>query len=130
MSTSATPDRTGATAAAPQPLVAILLCTYQGEEFLPAQLNSIATQTHRRWTVWASDDGSRDATPEILARYRIQWGTELIEVVAGPRQGFAVNFVSLICRPEIAADHYAFADQDDLWEADKLARAIAWLETI
>ncbi len=112
------------------PLVAILLCTYQGEEFLPAQLNSIARQTHSHWKVWASDDGSRDGTLGILAQYRKEWGEALLSVLPGPRQGFVANFLSLVCNPGVHADYFAYADQDDLWEADKLERAVAWLATV
>jgi glycosyltransferase involved in cell wall biosynthesis len=111
------------------PLVAVLLCTYQGEGFLAAQLNSIATQTHLRWKIWASDDGSADRTTAILEHYKTRWGVELLTVLRGPRRGFVANFMSLICRADIAAEHYAYADQDDVWESDKLARAVAWLET-
>ncbi len=112
------------------PLVAVLLCTYQGEGFLPAQLNSIALQTHLRWKVWASDDGSHDRTLSLLGSYQRQWGGELLTILEGPRRGFVANFMALICNPLVAADHFAFADQDDVWEADKLARAAAWLETV
>jgi glycosyltransferase involved in cell wall biosynthesis len=113
-----------------QPLVAVLLCTYRGEEFLAAQLNSIARQTHGRWKIWVSDDGSDDATLAILEGYRKAWGEERMTVLAGPRNGFVANFMSLACNPIIQADHYAYADQDDLWEVDKLARAVAWLATV
>jgi glycosyltransferase involved in cell wall biosynthesis len=108
--------------------VAILLCAYNGERFLSEQLDSIEHQTHREWTVWVSDDGSSDGTQALLQRYRERWGTQRLQVVAGPRAGFARNFLSLTCRKEIAADHYAYCDQDDIWEADKLARAVAWLD--
>ncbi len=113
-----------------QPLVAILLGTYEGERFLPAQMNSFARQTHRRWKVWASDDGSKDGTRAILERYKEHWSDERLSIIAGPRAGFVANFMKLTCNPEIAADHYAYADQDDLWEGDKLARAVTWLETV
>ena len=113
-----------------QPSVAILLCTYQGEEFLSAQLNSIARQTHPHWQVWASDDGSRDATLKMLAQYHTEWGDALLCVVEGPGKGFVANFLSLVCNPAVRADYFAYADQDDLWEADKLERALAWLATV
>src|SRR5229473_2773134 len=38
------------------------------------------------------------------------------------------NFLSLACGKNLASDYYAFCDQDDVWEADKLARAIGVLE--
>ena len=52
------------------PKVAVLMCTMQGQHFLAEQLNSIATQTHPRWEIWASDDGSDDHTHAILEYYQ------------------------------------------------------------
>ena len=51
-------------------------------------------------------------------------------LVTGPRKGSTANFLSLVNKAEIKADYYAFADQDDIWESDKLARALAWLGTV
>jgi hypothetical protein len=34
----------------------------------------------------------------------------------------------LICNEEIAAEYFAFCDQDDIWEPDKLERAVRWME--
>jgi glycosyltransferase involved in cell wall biosynthesis len=108
----------------PVPHVAILLCSYNGERFIREQLDSIRAQTHQNWKVWVSDDGSRDGTLKILSEYRQAWGPDRLEVVTGPSRGFAANFLSVVCRPEIRADYFSYADQDDVWEKDKLARAI------
>lgn len=110
--------------------VAILLCTYQGQQFLADQLDSFALQTYPNWEVRASDDGSTDATLEILLAYQQKWGKHRLSVHAGPAQGFAANFLSLSCDASIDADYYAYSDQDDLWEADKLQRAVEWLRTV
>lgn len=110
--------------------VAILLGTFDGRRHLSEQLDSFAAQTHAEWAVWASDDGSTDDTLAILARYRAQWGPGRLSILWGPRKGFAANFLSLTCHPDIQADHYAYSDQDDIWEPDKLARAITWLRTV
>lgn len=53
-----------------EPKVAILLCTFHGEKYLSEQLDSIAAQTHGNWEIWASDDGSSDATHQILLKYQ------------------------------------------------------------
>ena len=111
------------------PQTAILLCTYQGQEFLSAQLDSFATQTRRDWAVWASDDGSSDETRALLEQYRQRWGGRLT-VVNGPGRGLTANFISITCRSEIQARHYAYADQDDIWESDKLERAARWLDRV
>lgn len=105
--------------------VAILVCTYNGERFLREQLESFINQTHKNWSIHVSDDGSTDATLEILEEYKKQLGDEKIVILQGPRQGFAKNFLSLIKNREIVADYFAFSDQDDIWFEDKLSRSIA-----
>lgn len=106
--------------------VAILLCTYDGQQYLPEQLNSFEAQTHAEWVVWASDDGSKDDTHTILAQYQGKWGPGQLQVVEGPRKGFVANFLSLTCHPAAHADLYAYSDQDDVWHPEKLARAVEW----
>ena len=107
---------------------AILLATRNGAAFLDEQLASIAGQSVEAIDVWVSDDGSTDATPALLAAWRERWSKGRFEVLEGPQKGFSENFRSLITNPGIAADYYAFCDQDDIWEHDKLARAIRWIE--
>jgi glycosyltransferase involved in cell wall biosynthesis len=112
------------------PKVAVLLCTMQGQRFLAEQLNSIATQTHPSWEIWASDDGSDDHTHAILEYYQSHWSQERISIHAGPAEGSTANFLSLTCRADIEADYFAYADQDDVWESDKLERAVDWLRSV
>ena len=107
--------------------VAILLSTFNGAGHLASQLDSIHAQDHRDWTVYASDDGSTDATLEILRDYRERWGDGRLVIMHGPRAGYAANFMSLIGSAQVAGDCFAFCDQDDRWAADKLSRALAWM---
>lgn len=105
--------------------VAILLATRNGARFLAEQLQSYCAQSYRDWVLLASDDGSRDATGEILA----QFGREnpgRVSLLQGPREGAAANFLSLL-RHAPDVEHAAFSDQDDLWLEGKLARAVALL---
>ncbi|MBV6304450.1 glycosyltransferase family 2 protein [Candidimonas humi] len=115
------------TAASPQ--VAILLGTYNGEKYLPEQLDSYASQSYGNWKAWASDDSSSDATPKLLNDYQRKWGEEKLAIINGPARGCTRNFLSLATNPAIVADYYAFSDQDDIWEPDKLQRALDWLQT-
>jgi glycosyltransferase involved in cell wall biosynthesis len=112
------------------PRVAILMCTFNGERFITAQLESILTQTHQNWTLWVSDDGSTDQTLKILRETQVQWGADRLKIVEGPRKGFARNFLSLACRTEIEADYFAFSDQDDIWLPEKLSRAVRMLKSL
>jgi len=112
------------------PKVAILLCTYQGQQYLQAQLNSFVAQTHTNWELWVSDDGSKDGTHAILAEAVKDWAPGKISVHNGPQEGFCANFLSLTCNVDIKADFYAYSDQDDIWKPEKLARAVAALSKV
>jgi len=112
------------------PKVAILLGTYRGQQYLAEQLNSFATQTHSNWEVWASDDGSTDDTLAILERFKAEWPGGRLSIHAGPAKGFVSNFLALTCNTSIKADYYAYSDQDDIWECDKLERALQWIESV
>jgi glycosyltransferase involved in cell wall biosynthesis len=109
--------------------VAILLCTFNGARFLPAQLSSLARQSFTNWRLFVSDDGSTDETLTIVAQHKDRLGTAPVDIRDGPRQGFVRNFLSLACDPSIAGDYFAYCDQDDVWQPDKLSRAAAWLDT-
>ena len=112
------------------PHVAILLCTRNGARFLEQQLDSIYAQEHKNFSLWVSDDGSEDTTSQILQQNQAYPEEARFVVKKGPRQGFVKNFHSLICAPEISTNYYAYADQDDVWQPNKLSCAIAKLGKI
>lgn len=109
--------------------VAILLSTYNGERFLKEQLDSLIAQSHSNWTIFASDDGSTDKTLAILEKYQTKLGTDRLIILAGPNQGFAKNFLSMVKNANIKADYFAFCDQDDIWLPERLSTAIATLQS-
>lgn len=104
--------------------VAILLSTYNGAKYIAEQLDSIIGQTHTNWVLHISDDGSTDQTCQIIQAYIERNPTGKISLHTGPRKGFAQNFLSLVRKDEIAADYYAFCDQDDFWLPGKIERAL------
>ena len=111
-------------ASGPGPLVAILMGTMNGAQFLPEQLDSLAAQTHQNWFLIASDDGSTDDTIRILKAYQAKWPAGKLIIKEGPKQGFCVNFLSMACDSAIRAEYYAFCDQDDVWLPTKLVVAL------
>ena len=107
--------------------LAILLCTYNGARFLPQQLASYEAQDFADWRLYVSDDGSQDATLSLLEAFQKKHGAEKVHIRRGPCRGFVANFLSLICDPSITNAYCALSDQDDVWAADKLSRALASL---
>ena len=112
------------------PTVAIHLCTYNGAKYLDQQLKSIANQTLDDFTLVASDDGSTDETRAILidAQHGVLAGR--LKIVPGPGLGVNANFLSVAASDTPPGRYIAYCDQDDIWDADKLERAVTWLETI
>ncbi|TKW65323.1 MAG: glycosyltransferase [Paracoccus denitrificans] len=106
--------------------VMIGLALFQGAEHIAAQLASIARQTHTDWRLVASDDGSKDDGPRMLREFAAARPKGQVELVEGPRKGATANFLSLLDRAE-PTEFVAFADQDDVWNEDKLERAFACL---
>lgn len=97
------------------------MATYNGERFLERQLASIAGQTLAPCELVVRDDGSSDATMQILrqfaqvAPFPVIVANEAPALRLGPAYSFgrALAFAS--------GDLVCLADQDDEWLPDKLA---------
>jgi glycosyltransferase involved in cell wall biosynthesis len=109
--------------------VAILMCTKDGALFIDDQLTSIAAQTHKEWFLVVSDDGSNDQTIDKITRFA-ETHNQTITIRKGSRKGVCANFLSLANDTTIVADYFAFSDQDDIWNPDKVRRALTRLASV
>jgi glycosyltransferase involved in cell wall biosynthesis len=113
------------------PPVSVLLSTFNGRRHLQPQLRSIANQTYRGWTLLWRDDGSTDGTSDLVETFAHEIGEErCVPLAAAPGHlGIAGSFLTLL--RHVPAGHIAaFADQDDVWLPEKLARGVAALELV
>ena len=60
-------DRNPTVQGSPQPLVSIILPTYNGSRYLSEAIESCLAQTYRNWELILVDDCSDDLTPRIIA---------------------------------------------------------------
>lgn len=107
--------------------VQILLSSYNGEAFIREQLDSLLRQEGVDFQILVRDDGSHDATRAILAEYAQKY--PCISWYSGDNLGPGGSFMDLLRRAG-GADYYAFADQDDVWDADKLECAVKMLDKL
>ena len=105
--------------------VQVLLSTFNGEKYLLALLNSLATQAVDNLDILVRDDGSNDRTRSLIQDYALR--TKSVRFLGGEHVGFAQSFFQLVACASAAADYYAFCDQDDVWQPDKISRAVALL---
>ncbi|BBK80450.1 glycosyltransferase family 2 protein [Streptococcus mutans] len=107
--------------------VNILMSTYNGQEFIAQQIQSIQKQTFENWNLLIRDDGSSDETPKIIADFA-KSDARIRFINADKRENFGVikNFYTLLKYEK--ADYYFFSDQDDVWQPQKLKLTLASVE--
>ena len=95
----------------------ILLATYNGEEYINEQIDSILNQTYSNFRLLISDDNSTDKTLEILRDYEKK--DDRIKVFENKEnKGVVKNFEFLLKKVE--SDLYMLSDQDDVWYENKI----------
>lgn len=110
-------------------MIEILLATYNGEKFLQAQLDSIFHQTFQDWCIVAHDDGSTDATLEILQQFKLEHPAKMKILDDGVSFGSARdNFEHLM--KHAAADYIMLCDQDDVWMDDKIVQTLSAMKKV
>lgn len=110
------------------PKIAVLLAVYNGNEWLREQLNSILNQEVVDVTILISIDQSNDGSENLCYEFSSQLQNVILLPNAGQFGGAAQNFFRLIRDVDFSDyDYIALADQDDIWQQDKLLRAIEML---
>lgn len=106
------------------PTVCILIATYNGKEFLHEQIESCLRQKGVDVQIFVRDDGSTDGTQDILYAYA---EAGLLKWYQGTHIGVQKGYLELLNKcPQ--CDFYAFCDQDDIWDDDKLYSAVCFLK--
>lgn len=103
-------------------MISVCIASYNGENFIEAQLRSILVQLSDQDEVIVSDDGSSDKTVSIVQRFndkRIRLFHHLED------KGIKENFENALKQ---ARGKFVFlADQDDVWEKEKVRIMTAYL---
>ena len=106
--------------------VLIMMATYNGQQFLRKQLDSILNQTYSKFHLAIQDDGSDDKTIEIINEYKEK--DYRLEILSNNfiMHGAYYNFHLLAnkFKKREPYDYYMFCDQDDIWDTDKVERMV------
>lgn len=97
--------------------ISVVMCTFNGEKFIEDQLKSILNQTYPIHELIIQDDNSTDGTFSIITEYARQY-PYLKFARNSSGKGINNNFFSAI--KKATGDYIAIADQDDIWEPEKL----------
>ena len=101
------------------PNIEILLATFNGEDYLPELLASLARQTVTDWNLLVSDDGSSDNTKELLNLFQSDF-PDRVKILHYHKHFDSArdNFFFLL--KNSSGRHLFFCDQDDYWLPSKL----------
>ena len=102
----------------------ILLATFNGEKVIRDQLDSLFAQTVKNWHLLVHDDGSTDATVDIVKEYQSANPEKISLIEDGFITGGAKNnFAHLMAKSN--ALYVMFCDQDDVWLPEKVELTLA-----
>ena len=113
----------------PEPSVVVALAVYNGAQWLSQQLDSIMFQKDVRVTIFISIDPSTDDSESICKDYSAKNQNIFLLPTISKFGNAAQNFFRLIQDIDFSLyDYLSLADQDDVWEPNKIIRAVSCLE--
>ncbi|WP_051484402.1 glycosyltransferase family 2 protein [Shewanella waksmanii] len=105
--------------------VCVLLATYNGEKFIAQQINSIFKQQNVHAAIILRDDGSSDATLDVVTELAKEFSSFSVTIKKNSTSttGHVSNF-SALCdlARNYDGSYFCFSDQDDVWHKDKLSK--------
>ena len=109
--------------------VAIILGFFNGNAYIDLQIKSILEQNFKNIDVFIFDDHSKENIE--LKKIKIEKNNQCnIKVFKRKKNvGYAKNFLLGLKEAGENYDYYAFSDQDDIWEKDRIIRGIMALNS-
>lgn len=105
--------------------VAVILSTYNGEKYIVDQLASLGNQTYPELAVYIHDDGSTDKTIQLIEHFINEYKGIVKFYMVNNKGGlkYPACFIDTLKIVE-GYDYYAFCDQDDVWNCDKIEKGV------
>ena len=109
-------------------MISVVITTYNGEKYIEAQLRSVFMQSKPVDEVLIFDDGSADKTIGIVNRFISENGCNGWSLIQNKEnKGYCKNFLEGVKTAK--GDIIFLADQDDVWNLEKVAEMTAVLES-
>lgn len=106
-----------------EPLVSVVVPTYNGGDDLKKTLDSILEQTYQNMEVLVVDDASTDSTREKILAYK---DTRIKPVFLEKNR--LVCYAGNVGFEKASGKYIALTGHDDIWEADKIEKQVSFLE--
>lgn len=107
------------------PLVSIIMPTYNCAKFISKSIESVINQTMKDWELWIVDDKSTDNTIDVISKYLDKYPNihyHSMDVNGGPGLARTAGI------KRAKGKYVAFLDSDDLWLPEKLEKQVKFME--
>ena len=105
--------------------ISVAMATYNGENYIKEQIETICLQLNKNDELVISDDGSTDDTISIINSLSKKY--KQIKLIDGPKNGVKQNFANAISNCE--GKYIFLADQDDIWVDGKVTSVLEMFES-
>lgn len=105
------------------PLVSVVIPTFNRSDLLPDAIDSVVDQTYRNWELIIVDDGSTDDTEQVVNSYsdsRVRYTENTGSKGPGGARNTGVR--------KAKGGYIAFLDSDDVWTSGKLRAQVDCME--
>lgn len=110
--------------------VAVIVGTYNGADWIEAQIASINAQIGCEIHIYIRDDGSSDKTIEVIGKTALRFPLSVIDAEGILTGSAATNFFKIIGKLDFKGyDYVAISDQDDVWFPEKIIEGIKLMLT-
>lgn len=110
----------------PNPLISIIMPTYNAADFIETALNSIQQQTYKNWELLITDDCSTDNTSIIIKQW--QQKDNRIKYLRTPNNEGPAGARNISIKNS-KGQYLAFLDSDDEWTPTKLSDQLTFMIT-
>ena len=104
--------------------VAVILGFFNGNKFILEQIDSIVSQTHKNISIFVFDDNSSQKIIKNEINKRQKFNNQIKIIKRKFNLGYSKNFLHGLMEIKDNFNYYAFCDQDDIWEKDKIEEAL------
>ncbi len=108
-------------------LVSIIVPVYNVEKYIAGTMECVRSQTYRNWELLLVEDGSSDRSAGVIQEYIRRTGEDRIRLLAQPSNMGAARARNRALG-EARGRYIAYLDADDLWDREKLARQVAFMQ--
>ena len=107
-----------------RPFISVIIPVWNGARYLDACLNSILRQSWQHFEIIIVDDGSRDATWNMLMR----WKKQDARIIPFHQENAGVSEARNTAMRHASGDYYRFVDVDDQLPPDSLEQLVRCAE--